>query len=297
MDIFSRKNVVIIVGVFLVLLVTIAISKSLSKKDPPPQLSVQAPLETQPLPYKVIGKSVEGREIRAYTHGSGDVRLLLVGGVHGGYEWNGVSLAYEFIDYFQRNPIAIPKNLTVTIIPSTNPDGLFRVIKKEGRFSLRDVPTDTKLLESGRFNTNGVDLNRNFACNWAPKSTWKSRVVSGGTKPFSEPEALALRDFVYEYKPSAAVFWHSKAGAVYASKCNGSVIPETITMMNLYAKAAGYRAFKTFDQYVVTGDTDSWLASLGIPSITVELETREKVEWERNLSGVTALLKHYGDGE
>ena len=41
----------------------------------------------------VIGTSVEGRNIEATTYGSGDTHLLLVGGIHGGYEWNSSILA------------------------------------------------------------------------------------------------------------------------------------------------------------------------------------------------------------
>ena len=33
---------------------------------------------------KVIGVSVEGREIEAYTYGNGEIQLAFVGGIHGG---------------------------------------------------------------------------------------------------------------------------------------------------------------------------------------------------------------------
>ena len=146
---------------------------------------------------------------------------------------------------------------------------------------------------AGRFNANGVDLNRNFDCKWAPESTWRGQVVSAGTAAFSEPEARALRDYVLQNSPEAVVFWHSKANTVYASECYEGVLPDTRTLMQTYATAANYGAVETFDAYPITGDAEGWLASLGIPAITVELETRDSSEWSRNLAGITATLNLY----
>ncbi|MEK7538832.1 MAG: M14 family metallopeptidase [Patescibacteria group bacterium] len=242
---------------------------------------------------EIVGTSVEGRAIEAYTYGTGETRLLFVGGVHGGYEWNSVLLAYQFIDYVKANPDFIPKNLTISIIPSANPDGLFRVVRKEGRFTAGDVSDSTKLVESGRFNAHSVDLNRNFDCKWKPKSMWKSKVVSAGTKAFSEPEAVAIRDFVIAHNPDSAIFWHSKANAVYASECQAGILPKTLDLMNAYAKASKYNAIKSFTAYETSGDAEGWLASINIPAITVELSTHETVEWERNLAGIKAIFNYY----
>ena len=242
---------------------------------------------------QVIGKSVEGRDIEAHTYGEGDTHLLFVGGIHGGYEWNSVILAYEMIDYFKENQNDIPENITMTIIPSLNPDGVFNVTQKEGRFTEDEVIAEDQSVGKGRFNANGIDLNRNFACNWAPESTWKGNVVSAGTEAFSEPEAKALKNFIEDIKPTAVVFWHSQANAVFASSCNDGTLPETITVMNTYANAAGYAAVETFSAYSVTGDAEGWLADIGIPAVTVELETHETVEFERNIKGVKALLESY----
>lgn len=48
---------------------------------------------------EVVGSSVQGRPIYAYNYGTGSSTLLLVGGMHGGYEWNSVLLAYQAMDY------------------------------------------------------------------------------------------------------------------------------------------------------------------------------------------------------
>lgn len=246
---------------------------------------------------RIIGKSVEGRDIEAVIFGDGDTHLLFVGGIHGGYEWNSALLAYEYIDYVDTNPETIPEDLTVSVIPDLNPDGTALVIGKNGRFTLLDVPDPTTRVAEGRFNANDVDLNRNFDCKWEPESTWRGNVVSAGTAPFSEPEARALRDFVLNTTPDAVVFWHSQANNVYASECEEGVLPETLTLMSTYAQAADYGEVPVFDAYPITGDAEGWLATLGIPAVTVELETHNTIEWTRNFAGVEATIELYSTTE
>jgi g-D-glutamyl-meso-diaminopimelate peptidase len=138
-----------------------------------------------------------------------------------------------------------------------------------------------------------VDLNRNFDCNWQPKSTWKGNIVSAGTKAFSEPEAQALQNFVLKTKPDAVIFWHSMSNAVYASECKAGILPMTLDIMNSYSRAAGYPAIKTFDSYAITGDAEGWLASINISAITVELKTHETIEWDKNLAGIKSLFQYF----
>ncbi len=260
-----------------------------SKKVPPQPI----PVEVTAPKKEIIGKSVDGRNIEAYIYGNGDTHLVFVGGIHGGYEWNSVVLAYQMIDYFDANPKIIPENTSVTIIPVLNPDGVFKIVGKEGRFVPADITQTREQSALGRFNAHGVDLNRNFDCKWQPESTWQSKIVSAGTAPFSEPEAIAFRDFVFKTKPHVVVFWHSKAGAVYASQCGSGIPTTTRDVMNVYAKAGNYPAVDIFDAYAVTGAAEDWLASLNIPAITVELKTHDQTEFDANLTAVKALIETY----
>lgn len=230
-----------------------------------------------------IGSSVEGRVIEAYTFGTGETDLLFVGGVHGGYEVNSIRLAEAMVDEFQIKPELIPASLTVHIIPVLNPDGYARHLDSTTTYTDGDK----------RFNANGVDLNRNFGCKWAPESSWRGQTVSAGSAAFSEPEAQALRQYVRDITPAAAIFWHSKANNVYASECENGVLPATLTLMNTYATAGSYGAVPVFDAYPITGDAEGWLASIGIPAVTVELESRDSIEWARNLAGTQAVLDLY----
>jgi predicted deacylase len=285
-----------ILGVISVL-VTLAVMTYLikPKKSPPPspvitKTEILTPTKSS---RRILGKSKEGRNIEVYTYGNGGTHITFVGGMHGGYEWNSVLLAYTFIDYLSEHLENIPENLTIEIIPAINPDGVYKVTGKDGRFTKEDVSVNQKTLASGRFNANNVDLNRNFDCKWKTKSTWRSKIVSAGTEAFSEPEAKILRDFVTQLHPSLVVFWHSQSNGVYASQCENGILPETLKAMSTYAEASGYPAIKTFDAYETTGAADDWLASVKIPAITVELKTHTEIEWDKNLSGIQAIIKQY----
>jgi hypothetical protein len=288
----TKKQVVILLVVLILIFASLFYLDYLDKKSKQvKQDENQIVEEEKYITHEVIGHSVEGRDIDVYTFGNGDIHLMFVGGIHGGYEWNSVVLAYKFIDYLKFNKEELPSQFKVSIIPSLNPDGVYEVVKKEGQFDIGDVPEGDKSL--ARFNANDVDLNRNFDCKWQPESTWRGRKVSAGTEVFSEPEAKAIRGFVLENDIRAGIFLHSQANNVYASECEEGVLPETVDIMNAYSRASGYGSVETFDAYEVTGDAEGWLASIGIPAITVELETHETIEWERNLSGFKALIEYY----
>lgn len=292
---FSFAKRIIVAGFIIAVLGIGAFAIFAMRKKEPAPIVVQPAEEVKRSgpQHEVLGVSVEGRTIDAYTYGSGKTRLMFVGGIHGGYEWNSVLLAYQAMDYLAGNPDAIPSNLSVTIIPSANPDGVYKVIGKDGRFAISDIPAKKQILGTGRFNANGVDLNRNFDCNWKPESTWQSKKVSAGTAAFSEPEAKAIQGFVLKEKPAAGIFWHSQSNAVYASECNAGILSKTLDVMNVYSKAAGYPAVKSFTAYSISGDAEGWLASIGTPAITVELKTHTTVEWQQNLEGIKALLEYF----
>lgn len=236
-----------------------------------------------------IGLSANGNPIIGHRLGSGDIHLVLVGGIHGGYEWNTILLAEKMVDYFRSRPDLIPSSVTIHIVPNANPDGLYAVTGKIGEFTLSDIVTDTVL---GRFNGNGVDLNRNWGCRWTSTAVWRDQAVSGGAYPFSEPETSALKNFIIRVEPALVLFWHSAANGIYVGGC--PVADEASHRFALlYGQASGYPVYTTFDHYEVTGDASDWLTTQGIPSISVELISHDAIDWDQNLSGVVELLSHY----
>ncbi|MES2470841.1 MAG: M14 family metallopeptidase [Patescibacteria group bacterium] len=248
---------------------------------------------TQDKTQTVIGTSENGTEIVAYHYGTGEKNVLFVGGIHGGYEWNTALVAYELMDHLQANPTTIPENVSVTVIPVLNPDGLEKVTGKVGRFTAADVSKNSTTLISGRFNANNVDLNRNFDCDWKKDGVWQNRTVSGGSEPFSEAESSALKAYIENNKPAGAVVWYSAAGGVYASSCHNGVSPATLDLTKAFATASKYPAHEQFNFYEITGDAVNWLAKLNIPAISVLLTNHTDTEWTKNLAGVKAVLNYF----
>lgn len=236
----------------------------------------------------VIGLSTGALPIVAYHFGNGPQRVAFVGGIHGGSEWNSVLLAYQAVDYFTAHPEVVPSALTVAIIPVANPDGLLLVTGKVGRFQAADVAAQKS---EGRFNRNGVDLNRNWDCAWQETAWWGTREISAGTAPFSEVETQHLRAFLmHPPRVKAVIFWHSAVPGVFAGGCTG-IYPAAERLAETYATAAGYPYGEAFSHYPITGDATNWLSMQQIPAAVVELATAYETEWEQNLAGMQAVLK------
>jgi hypothetical protein len=221
-----------------------------------------------------LGESWEGRTIWAWQFGEGPHTIVLVGGIHGGYEANTVILAEQLANHFRLNPDDILPGIRLVIIPVANPDGLTRGDSLEGRFNAR-----------------GIDLNRNWGCNWSPIAYLGDEQVDPGPRPFSEPEAVALRAYFVAEPPDAVIFYHSALGAVFAGACGGNNPSRWLGA--LLENATGYTHEAAFTYYEVTGDATNWLAERGIPAVVVELETRDDPEFVRNLAGVIALECHF----
>lgn len=263
-----------------------------SDNQTPPEITEQPEtVETE----TVLGTSVEGRSITAYHYGEGEKEILFVGGIHGGYSWNTALVAYELMEYLEEDETRVPENTRVTVIPVLNPDGLNKVVGTAGKFSLSAVPGVQAETVPGRFNANAVDLNRNFDCDWQATGTWQDKTVGGGSAPFSEPEALAFKQYIDANKPTAVIVWYSSLGGVFASNCHNGILPETSILTNLYAEASGYQAYENFDFYEITGDAVNWLAKSNIPAISVLLTTHTDTEWNKNLRGIEAILNHYAE--
>lgn len=219
-----------------------------------------------------LGRSGNGTPIEVVRFGAGSRIILFVGGLHAGYAPNSVALAQRAIAYFSQNPDEIPADVTLYIIPSLNPD----------------TPYNPGQLE-GRLNPRGVDLNRNWDCEWTPDAVVLSTPVpgSGGPAPFSEPEASSLRGFIEATRPQAVVVWTARAsgGLVSPGVCPG-VRQVSEPLADLYGLAAGYR----IGEFTSAGDMMNWLDRQGIPTVAVFTPNFDDVDWGSNLAGMLAVL-------
>jgi len=240
----------------------------------PSPVATATPIPTftpTPLPQTfVVGQTVAGRDIVAHRYGDGEAMIMLIGGIHGGWEANTVELIQQLMRHFETHPESIVPGVSFLLIPVLNPDGLA---------AGRDI--------NSRFNGNTVDLNRNWGCGWSAEAFWRDQHVDPGSQPFSEPETQAVAALIRWVQPSVVLFYHSAAKGVFAGHCDGGEVSDE--MAAVYGEAAGYEYGGDFTAYPVTGTGPSWVDGLGIPSADVELATKTATEFAQNLRAIIAL--------
>jgi N-acetylmuramoyl-L-alanine amidase len=151
---------------------------------------------------EVIGRSVQGRPIRAVRVGSprARVKILVVGTVHGNEP-----AGRAVVDRLRGE--TPPRGTALWLIEDANPDGS---------------------AAGDRHNANGVDLNRNFPYRWRHQDG----VYESGSGPASEPETQAIQRFVERERPRATLWYHQALQLVV--KSTGDVALE-----RLYSRRSG----------------------------------------------------------
>jgi len=217
----------------------------------------------------VIGYSVKGRPIIAYTFGTGGTNILFTGGMHGS-EPSGTSTMQAWVTYLQSNGYKIPGDRKIVVVPNTNPDGI---------------------AAGSRNNANNVNIDRNFpASNWRPDIDTASGTLptGGGTSPASEPETKALASLTRQLRPRLEVSFHAQGRLVGANQLGDSV-----AIGKMYANMVGYGTMignaEEVMGYSITGEYEDWMGQeLGTPAILIELPTHIGNYFN---SHVNALLK------
>jgi hypothetical protein len=129
----------------------------------------------------LVGKSMLGQPIRAFTLGSGRPRVLVVGCVHGN-ECAGSVVATRLL--FARPPA----HGSIWVVQDLNPDG--HAARRRG-------------------NVRGVDLNRNFP------GTWR-RLRPSGRAPASEAETRVAMRLIRRLRPDVTLWFHQPQALVRA---------------------------------------------------------------------------------
>lgn len=200
----------------------------------------------------IIGTSVKGRAITAYSFGSGSKTILFTGGIHGS-EGSATTTMQALVQYLQANGDTVPADKRIVIVPNTNPDGI---------------------AVGSRNNSRNVNLGRNFpTANWSAsiETTSGTLPTGGGTSPGSEPEAAALINLVRQLKPRLSISYHAQGRLVGANKFSDSV-----AIGDIYASTMGYRTMyynaEAVMGYAMTGEMEDWMGEeMNIPAILIEL--------------------------
>lgn len=222
-----------------------------------------------------IGYSVNGRPLEVYRFGNGQRDLLIIAGIHGGYEWNTIALADELIEHLKLNQQLIPPDVTLHILRSLNPDGEARAHNF-----------------LGRANANNVDLNRNWNVNWTSNlpqlRCWNLVRLSGGPYPISEPESEALMGYILDTNIDAIISYHSAGLGIFAGGLptteKSRQLAEAIADVSSYP----YPPIDIGCNY--TGTFIDWAARIGIASVDVELSNHFNTDFEQNLRILETFL-------
>jgi protein MpaA len=225
----------------------------------------------------IIGYSLAGRPIEAYTFGEGEREYLIVAGIHGGYEGNTVALANELITYINANPEVIPNSAKLYIIRNMNPDG-------EARSS--DV--------EGRVNHNGVDLNRNFpsenwVADWDRDGCWVLGPTTGGLYAGSEPETRTVMGFITSHKIVALISYHSAALGIFPGGVPWEDPSKRLAQALAKDTRYPYPPIDTGCEY--TGTLADWAVENGVgAAVDMELSTHKNTDFDRNLKALKVFL-------
>ena len=156
-------------------------------------------------PPVVVGHSARGRPITARRIGdpSSPRKAIVVGAIHGDEGAGRAVVRLLAAD-------AGGSSSDIWLISTVNPDGTLRAT---------------------RTNARGVDLNRNFSRGW--RSSPAGQLSYSGPRPFSEPEARAVRRLVLRLRPRVTIWFHQPWGQVLAP-CHGAA-----ALQRRYARIAG----------------------------------------------------------
>jgi murein peptide amidase A len=198
---------------------------------------------------EIIGSSVQNRPIECLRFGDGPEAILVLAAIHGD-ESIGTPLAYKLVEYLQKDRRLL-QNRTILIIPVTNPDGCAAATRE---------------------NANEVDLNRNF-----PAAN-RINITEYGTKPLSEPEAVALKEVIQTYHPARVVSIHAPLSCIDYDGPGQAIANNMARVCDLPVTKLGAHP----------GSLGAYVGeSLGIPVITLELR-----ETDRELSADELWTKY-----
>ena len=228
---------------------------------------------------KIIGTSIENRSIYALrvTEGGGNKPNVWFDGLHESNEWMSLEETIYLVHYFLANANVNPRvdnilrKANVWFIPLVNPDGYeySRVHDNLWRKNRHDNG-------DGTF---GVDLNRNYAYEWAPggRTYLSDNLEYPGPAPFSEPESQAMRDFAIANPPVFSLSYHTAGGWILFP---WSYTPQPSSSDGLFRGIAlemsAFNGYKLLQEgrsnHVKPGNADDWLyKKFGTLAYTVEL--------------------------
>lgn len=233
-----------------------------------------------------IGKSVEGRDLLLVEFGRGPNKIFVCGTHHAReyicttylmYAIDRYAYAYRTESMWGKyNPKSILDNVTFYIVPMVNPDGVNLV--QNGVYTTKepDKIQQLKIYEGSMYgykawkaNMNGVDLNWNYDKDWSETKNKNPRGSSGftGDRPGTEPETLAISNYVDSYPFDAYMSFHTQGEVIYwaDNQQNPSYINKLIQ------NDTGFTGYRDNGTGIGGSFFDYVYRNFNKPTITVEL--------------------------
>lgn len=221
-----------------------------------------------------IGKTTEGRETWVLrlgadqAHASEKPAVIYMGGHHAREHLSmemPLMLAQHLVTQYKAGNeriVGLMNNRDIHIIPMVNPDGAEYDIQ-DGSYKMW-----RKNRSRNANGTFGTDLNRNYSYKWGTggSSTNPNSDTYMGTKPFSEPETINIKNYVeahtnittllsfHTYSQLILYPWGHKYDGIENTK-DAKVFE---TMAKKMAEWNKYTPQQASDLYIASGDTTDW---------------------------------------
>lgn len=216
--------------------------------------------------------------------GNGPFKILFAAAIHGN-EVGTIKLAHHLLEWLPCQTAHLER-FSFFVIPCLNPDGTAQALETPDYLGGGRV---------GRFNGNGVDLNRNFptssfqsTSDWTHGKNYTERTpVFCGSNGASEPEMHALTEWMKKEKINLWVMFHNAGADVM-----GNDHPLVQKLAPRYAQQAVYK-FQTLDEWQAlrqTGTAKEWCDGNGIPYLEIEGSSRWASDWKRQKPAIEDLL-------
>ncbi|MCF6137899.1 M14 family metallopeptidase [Pseudalkalibacillus berkeleyi] len=236
---------------------------------------------------KTIGRSVLGQSIPEIQIGNGRKKVHFNGAFHA-QEWITTSVLMNFInDYLLSltnqwtirglNMSPFYDGVTLSIVPMVNPDGVDLVLNGPPDHEyydeyVLDLNNGSKDFSSWKANIRGVDLNNQYPAKWEIEKERKPKEPAPrdypGTKPLSEPEAIAMADLTRKENFDRVIAFHTQGEEIYWGY-EGLEPSYAETIVQEYERVSGYKPIQYIDSYA--GYKDWFIQEWKRPGYTVEL--------------------------
>lgn len=219
-----------------------------------------------PLGRFLAGQSHRDLKIEVTRYGTGQLSVLMLGGVHGD-EVEGVQFVERFIQELDQGEMSIPGGVTLHVCARANPDGV---------------------ADNRRTNFRNVDLNRNL-----PTKDWTGAFTNPrfypGSHAGSEPENQAILAMLRECMPSLILSMHSYENPMVNFNGDSEDLGQAMSKLNgLPAKGdIGYPTPGSLGTYA------GW--ERNIPTITLEILRGQDAPsvWDTHKEGVLEAISYY----